>query len=119
MEDLKGWCSKAFSSEYEGKDSSYLEAVRGYCTFDIQDKLTKSALTKDVSWNDANNRLKKDGLSLSATMTEIKTKMSKEQGADTDALKTWCVANYLKPWLGEDDADFMDVQSYCTTPVEA
>ncbi|AEW45150.1 hypothetical protein MHC_01420 [Mycoplasma haemocanis str. Illinois] len=118
LEDLKSWCFNASSSEYEGKDSSYLEGVRGYCTFDIQDKLTKSALTKEGSWNDANERLKKYDKSLSSVMTDIKSKLSKESSPDVDALKNWCTSNYLKPWLGDDEADFMDVQSYCTTPVK-
>ncbi|AEW45259.1 hypothetical protein MHC_01965 [Mycoplasma haemocanis str. Illinois] len=113
-DQIKNWCSEAASKVYEDVSALYFENIRTYCTFHVEDKLPEGYIGKDSGdWNKANDRLKQvqSDATLSGQMKAMKAKLT--NASSTDDLKNWCLGVYEKPFLGEDDQDFMDAKDYC------
>ncbi|AEW45229.1 hypothetical protein MHC_01815 [Mycoplasma haemocanis str. Illinois] len=114
-DQLKNWCSQAATKSYSEVSFLYLDNVRNYCTFYVEDKLPEGYIKNNESWNEANNRLKGiDDSSLSEQMKSIKGELTKQSNANNDVLKNWCSGEYTKPFLGEDNQDFKDAKAYCS-----
>ncbi|CBY92492.1 hypothetical protein HF1_04840 [Mycoplasma haemofelis str. Langford 1] len=122
-DQVKGWCSGAATKTYEDVSALYFENVRTYCTFYIEDKLPEGYLKKESGdWSKASDRLKnvQTGVALSDQMKAIKDKLTTQGSSGTnDDLKNWCVGVYEKPFLGEDNQDFVDAKVYCAKIEEA
>ncbi|AEG72677.1 hypothetical protein MHF_0401 [Mycoplasma haemofelis Ohio2] len=106
---LKRWCEGAAKKTYSDMKPLYLSNVRSYCTIDFKDKLGGKHIGSSDSWEEAKDKLKKvtQGTELSEEMKEVKSQLS-------DALKTWCLSAYDRPYLNEQDRWFKDTKDYCT-----
>ncbi|AEG72802.1 hypothetical protein MHF_0530 [Mycoplasma haemofelis Ohio2] len=120
-DQVKNWCSVASTKVYSEVSGLYLENVRSYCTFHIEDKLPSGYIKDTEDWEKANSRLKEvnPDTGLSSHMKEVKDKLSKQDSPDTNALKDWCMGAYGKPYLGDDNQDFVDARTYCSKVAEA
>ncbi|OAL10010.1 hypothetical protein A6V39_03795 [Candidatus Mycoplasma haematobovis] len=116
---VKGWCEKNIKNKFVSEEDSLFQEIRKYCTYHIKDKV---GVVVEETWSSSNSKnndkLKKVNgdaeTKLSATMKNIKAKLSaSDTTKDDNALKTWCLATYEKPFEKEDTQEIEDVKEYC------
>ncbi|OAL10617.1 hypothetical protein A6V39_00935 [Candidatus Mycoplasma haematobovis] len=116
VQKIKNWCNKNLNNNYSD-DQQLLTNLRKYCAYNVKDKLTKAIDTGSWDANTHDKKLKdaqeKD---LSDNMKNIKIKLTTSgTGANTNALKEWCVSLDKVVFKGTNDQNFKDAQEYCET----
>ncbi|OAL10576.1 hypothetical protein A6V39_00730 [Candidatus Mycoplasma haematobovis] len=118
--DLQKWCATNSSKSFERTTNSDYQNFEKFCTWKMGDKDWNKKIDSTVretedKWGTAHTNLKaKADSDLSESLRTVKnTVVTSDRQADRKAMHKWCTDNYKKTWIGNDDKEFKEVQTYC------
>nr|WP_045118484.1 hypothetical protein [Mycoplasma haemocanis] len=116
-------CLKLYDTSI--KDTKYLEDFENYCSKHIEDVVSQGTLITDnkntgTKWDTKLTTLKNLASTsvdfLPTKLKELKTTMGNQaiNESHRESLKNWCDTAKTKIFLGSEDSDFKNFNTYCT-----